>query len=159
MAYLLTLSNLIIVPKLVDSFHSIKCFKKCFDRTVLIFLMRTLTTVILPFIISFLLLDYCGNLWSIFWNPCNNQNSKALNLKICIIYNYVNSDYCYLSMTLFSPDQICQTQQFQNINLNKCLRQFYDVWSTTIITKCLLVTITPTLVYFFTSEFSVDFGN
>ena len=52
----------------------------CKCRPLIILILRTLSTSILPLISSIFLLQNCGNNWVYFWNECNSQNKHQFDL-------------------------------------------------------------------------------
>ena len=156
-AFLLTMINIYIVPKLTDTmillFSNCKCQSNKIQkltihyRSYLIFILRSLLIIYIPFIASIALLPKCGNFWTVFWKPCIDKDDTTLNISFhpnLIGYHHSNK------ITLSSKDDICQVASDLSflIKNNHCIRDFLDEWSLIIETKLVIFLINPMLLYF-----------
>eukprot|EP01084_Bolivina_argentea_P134920 237834_1 len=146
MGAVLTVSNSIVVPKMVDSLHQLvygrNTLSKPFisqNRTMIIFCLRTMTGIIIPIVASIILLNDCANGWTYFWTECLYNKSK-------FSIDYVVDEHTYTvnpSIQLSDASEMCGMQP---IKWNKCLRQFFYSWTNVIVLKLLLTVIMPFIV-------------
>eukprot|EP01084_Bolivina_argentea_P044738 82314_1 len=92
-------------------------------RTIIIFLLRTLTIIIIPIISSIILLDDCGNGWSVFWSQCYGNNLSKWNVSIKLnLFSYATNP----NLKLSDSTEMCGIQP---IVWNNCIRQFFHSWT------------------------------
>eukprot|EP01083_Nonionella_stella_P003977 11446_1 len=160
MSVVLATCNSFVVPKLVSAFYQVIYLKEPQDsfifmstyRPRIIFLLRSLTAVTLPFILSLWLLHDCGRGWTRFWSKCWIEHSE-LNIKTNIpleipgnngVSAYSFADF--ISINLLKSDDICGTFSVWKINWNKCLRQFSSTWIIILIQKVIIMHFMPIFV-------------
>eukprot|EP01084_Bolivina_argentea_P110405 197154_1 len=150
MAYVLTFNNSLIVPKLIDNSYKLMLRRKSLSeqfiikwRTIIIFLLRTLTGVIIPCVLSVILLNDCGHGWTILWNECSTNNKHKFDIKVPLEGMYTGNGSLNPSLILSTSNEICG---FQPIIWNKCVRQFLNSWSQIIVKKLLLMVIMPFII-------------
>eukprot|EP01084_Bolivina_argentea_P306059 528799_1 len=146
MAFVLTVSNSIVVPKMVDNMnklcHCSNSLSRNFvkqSRSIIVFSLRTLTAIIIPIIASIILLNDCGNGWTYFWSECVYKKDKFEIDYVIGIYNYATNPF----LRLADASTICGMQP---IIWSKCIRQFFRSWTNVIVLKLLLMVIMPFIV-------------
>ena len=129
---LLGLTTSIIVPNLTDSFYKIliKNNPISYEKFVLtyranfIIILRAITSIVFPFIITLLFVNDCGNMWTYFWNTCAyNRNELSVTI--------TNGG---IPFVLLTPDQICGFK-YNQILSEQCLRSFNLIWCNNILIK------------------------
>eukprot|EP01083_Nonionella_stella_P094359 264682_1 len=137
-SFVLVINTTIIIPKLTDLLsYNVTCLAINNNKIVLINILRTIISIILPIIASFIFLNDCGGAWSLCWNECiDDPNSFT------IVYENTNpvTGLVWDNMVLLKHDDICSVKSANHINWDKCYRSFIYHWSQVIITKlCILV--------------------
>ena len=143
LALVLTFNASVIIPKLVDNIHAacslcIALRDSIFVskyRPLIILFLRTMSTLIIPFVSAVLLLDECGNNWTYFWNDCYH-NTEQFDISYHIYY--LGKD-----IQVMSSSEICSPTSFGSIPWNKCLRSFTAMWSTVITQKLCIMMVMP----------------
>ena len=156
-ALLLTMINIYIVPKLTDTMivlfcktsHRLKSLFAVSYRSYLIFILRSLLIIYIPFVASITLLPKCGNFWTILWKPCVDKNDTTLDMVISFDANIYELEHTN-QIILSSSHDICKRPSGLSflIENNHCIRNFLDEWSLIIETKLLIFLINPLLLYF-----------
>ena len=150
LALILTLVNIYVVPKIVDS-----CM--CQSRVLSIAILRSFLSCIIPFIVSILFLDNCFRLWPLLWTQCMQNNNSRNDFDITYSQSYsgyvttvtynvgwsLAADY-----TLLTKDVVCHTNSMDDIDINACLRNFFDIWVPLIATKLFITSINPWFMVF-----------
>ena len=148
-----------------DSYRDINNynFSQQVDRVRAVMILRSFTTIIVPFVTSMILLNQCGSYWSIFWNKCD-KNEQSENFRKQLYSHDTDNDI----FTVISPMDVCRQNNFfddydddgynynynhdYNYNgdgdlsmtrINKCQREFYDSWTPIIVSKLLCLTFHP----------------
>eukprot|EP01084_Bolivina_argentea_P236507 397648_1 len=143
-ALILAMSNALVIPKMVDSFY-IFCDNKHMHhihkhRAYVIFVLRTWSSIIIPFIFSIILLNDCGKGWTRMWDRCYGDDRDALSVAIPL-----SRSYDQMSITLSAVDDLCNGN-LRSMQLGNCLRQFFYVWTSVIIQKVLIMIFMPFIV-------------
>ena len=151
--FILTISNIFIVPKLIDSFWKIitmiksDCKQKQSIYMGLLMFLRSFQTIIVPFFASLLFLQDCGRYWTQFWSKCTDDPT-SFNEYIVALANLIDVQY-YDGSTIMSHESICKAAKIADINFNKCFRQFFGYWiEDVILPKLVLLILNPTFFYF-----------
>ena len=115
--------------------------------------MRSLSTIIIPLIVSIILLNDCGRGWTYLWKQCHgDQNREQLhNVVPMTVKSKVDPlnpfsdrhDFCNFQIEISNYETICG---FQSITSNKCIRQFLYSWSYVITEKLLIMVFMPFIV-------------
>eukprot|EP01084_Bolivina_argentea_P044024 81054_1 len=121
---------------------------------------RILTTIIIPIILSFLLLNNCGNGWTKLWNPClNDPYSFDMYGYLTPSNIIINSTYIYAREYAFADiglevsyhSEICSSLTFNNISWNKCIRTFLFKWCNVLIIKMIVMFFIPIWIIIYKS--------
>eukprot|EP01084_Bolivina_argentea_P015115 28269_1 len=153
---LLAITKTFVVPRFVNNLFGTFKISPTYRNDVIMFL-RSIIIVIAPFIISFIFISQCGNLWTIYWNNCA-QNEKGMfdidgniwtkafrfEAKENDISNRLIIAIPMQFENLLRSDDICGLSN--NINISKCIRKFYDVWIPVLIRSILYTIFTPILI-------------
>lgn len=157
LAFILTIINIYIVPKLVDSLWRVmgmctcrnqnnhiattNLFKRHFQiRTCLSWFLRSLITIVIPLISSIIFLNNCGNYWTTFWKPCTNTiNERMFNIHFSNVTISTADSICYVNNNIISDAS----------SVNQCLRSFFDHWLPIITLKLILFILNPFILYWF----------
>eukprot|EP01084_Bolivina_argentea_P134921 237837_1 len=110
------------------------------QRTIVIFLLRTLSTIIIPIISSIVLLNDCGHGWVKFWSQCYGDSNSKFNVFVAVnIFGFIQDP----NLELIKSSEICG---FHSIDWSNCLRRFFYSWTHVIILKMLLMVFMPFFV-------------
>eukprot|EP01084_Bolivina_argentea_P101658 182229_1 len=117
---------------------------------------RTLTTMIVPVIVSVFLLNECGNYWTKLWRPCADDkqsfNIEYLLFPSSIWVNYTSApntttqDYVGFERTklqILSDASVCSAN---NIKWNKCIRLFLYYWCNLLMIKMIIMICMPIFI-------------
>lgn len=162
LSFILTLLNIYIIPKLTDSITELisycnncdscgNCGSCSHARLITVYILRSLVSFIIPLIFSFLFLNDCGRYWTQLWNPCiDDEDSFDYDSTIYFSGTTYYSATVYVADTtsLVSHDDICSVQTLANINISKCLRQFFDIWIPIIALKFMIIIVNPLFMLF-----------
>ena len=111
-AFIVTTTSIFLSPKVVDSIyeyyynycdikynHSYGSNAYDSNRTAMIMMVRSISTIIVPFIVSVMMLDDCGSMWSLLWNECNSPNSFTIVKHFSALYEplFTHNDICGLN--------------------------------------------------------------
>ena len=149
-AVLLTIINVLVVPRMVDQLFCVlgsccSCINYQYCRSQLMLSFRSMITIIIPLMASVIFLNDCGNYWTKLWKPCLNENDS-------FDYSFSTSIYPSIHVTLSTHTSICYVKDFGHLltkqQLNKCLRSYFDHWVPVITAKLLLFIINPFILYF-----------
>eukprot|EP01084_Bolivina_argentea_P004435 8431_1 len=151
MSLILTFNNSLVIPQLVDNCHKILNNKHSLSkqfvikgRAKIIFILRTLTSIIIPIIFGIIILNDCGNGWTLFWSPCYHENKTKFDIDADIDVYARGSEQP--SIRLSDASKICG---LQTIIWNKCIRAFFHSWSNIITQKLLLMVFMPIIITLF----------
>eukprot|EP01084_Bolivina_argentea_P292084 502056_1 len=163
MSFILTVSNALIIPKLISvSYQLIR--KKHPDqslkflstyRPTIIFMLRSFTTIILPMCLSVLLLHDCGRFWTTFWTHCAvfSESASDLDIETNLSFQIATSASDsvlpfnqHITVQLLKSDDICTPKTWKEINWNKCVRQFCSNWIIILIQKILIMHFMPIII-------------
>eukprot|EP01084_Bolivina_argentea_P259669 438219_1 len=159
------INTAIITPRFIDSMFKLFSlpFKCELNINQMVMISRTITTIIIPLISSFVLLNNCGNSWKYLWNPCLNNvesfeishplvpSSTPFNYTFCS--NGIYNKWCHGTNTFgFSPmelkilthEQVCSP--FSDVNWNKCLRSFLFKWCNVLMLKMIIMFFMPVFI-------------
>eukprot|EP01084_Bolivina_argentea_P264069 447186_1 len=150
--------ELIVTSPLIRTLH----WKLVFDKLPRIFVMnyrskciiviRTFSSIIIPFLASMFLLSDCMNYWTKAWKICLDEPG-IFSVRMQSVAQAVNTTQ------LLSPQEICDpVNNFHAINWQKCLRQFYGKWSIIMIEKLIIMCVMPIFVIIFKSSRSWFLG-
>ena len=146
----LTITIVYIVPKVSDYMTSMQCCN-CIcnynskSKGYIIFYLRSMLSILIPFVTSVLFLNDCLGFWSLLWNPCLEQNNNSIfNIQSTFQISYdINID---ITITYSTQNDICHTNNI-NVNnihgINQCLRSFWDIWIPIVTIKLLLFIVNP----------------
>ena len=96
-------------------------------RANFIIILRALTTIVIPFVITLFFVNDCGRMWTYFWNVCAHDKDKLS----------VSIQYGYETLNILSPDEICHFR-YDQILSEQCLRSFNLIWCNNILIKKML---------------------
>ena len=143
---LLSLSNAMIVPGFVRSLKDHMCCQRMIHTSTIIFILRTLQTIVIPFVVSILLLNKCGKYWTTLWKPCVVE-SKSWQFGEEWDTTFKESRTVSVNFTLLIPestsDDMCNTR---SNSVNLCLREFFDTWGDIILSKAVLLIFMPFVI-------------
>eukprot|EP01083_Nonionella_stella_P204751 746200_1 len=144
---ILTISNALIIPNMVDSVYHVSCPNRQTHRSFIIFVLRTWSAIILPFIFSIILLNDCGGGWTKLWDKCYGEarNDLSMSFGMIISNSLGGENIAKIDIMISNADNICGFN-WKSMNLNRCLRQFFYVWTSVIIQKVLIMIFMPFLV-------------
>ena len=157
-AFVLTISTIYSIPRVVSNIPdiNINIDTKCNNninisfkidvtnhRTSIIMLLRTFSTITIPFGISFLILNECGSYWSKFWKKCvDDENSFSVSENVSTYYNGITA-------TVLEHNDVCGRNDLTDINvLYNCQRHILDWWVPVVTLKVILLTVYPFYLLF-----------
>ena len=112
-------------------------------RSFLIMFLRTILTIIIPFITSIFILNDCGRYWATFWNQCNDENSFDYDIAVSV---EIDSANLVQHINALEHSDVCNINTINNINITQCLRQFFDYWIVIVTGNLVLVAINPFII-------------
>eukprot|EP01084_Bolivina_argentea_P085028 153714_1 len=168
-SFVIAFNSSIITPRFITS--AVKLCK-CSNMTIinkLIMFSRTMTTIIIPLTLSFILLNNCGNYWTKLWIPCNNENnstspfnvtSELLPLNIILqlkpnVTSFRSGDVT-IELNVLSHSQVCKT--FYNIDWNKCIRMFLFKWCNVLVLKIIIMFFIPIFIILYKTIINKIYG-
>ena len=105
-----------------------------------VILLRSMNSIIIPLIVSFLFLNDCGKMWALLWKPCiDDSDSFDINIENPVQGTGVTHILTHRSVCGNGDDRFSLTQ----FEFGHCLRSFYDHWIPIILIKLFVVMINP----------------
>ena len=151
-ALILSITKTFVIPRFVNNMSDIFNIHKHTNNIIMI--LRTIIIIIVPLIISIIFISQCGNLWSIYWDNCQNDNKNIFNINATIWTKTVTLQTTFATTfvppnkvqlnNLLKSNEVCGFSH--NINISKCLRTFYDLWIDILFKSILIMLFTPFLV-------------
>merc|ERR1712192_2525 len=112
-SFIITINTAIIIPRFTSSLFEM--FPKRLltrNQNVIIMLLRTVVTIIIPLFVSFILLGDCCNGWTYLWKPCEDSRSFE------IIDQLTPSDYIVENSTYISGSTLTSKYVYNTVNLD-----------------------------------------
>eukprot|EP01084_Bolivina_argentea_P054744 100385_1 len=148
-AFIVAINTSIIIPRFTCSFFEVfRCCKWMKNKNKMIMILRTISTIIIPLIFSFLLLNNCGNGWTKVWKPClkhqSNVGSSVFNITYILQSDLLNVyNIPPTKLQVLTKSDVCSSLSFNVINWNKCIRTFLFKWSNILIIKFMITFFIP----------------
>eukprot|EP01084_Bolivina_argentea_P098644 177276_1 len=153
----LAVNTALIIPRFIDSaFILFKCKNTSINKTKFIMVTRTLTTIIIPVILSVILLNECGGAWAKLWRPCVKERKKfniqyELQVSKSTIYTLwapnqplsLAIHFLPIPLDVLSSSAVCSVTTFQRIRWNKCIRLFLYHWCNLLMVKMIIMFFMP----------------
>ena len=177
LAFVLTLINIYIVPKFVDSIIDLilvfniancnckynckcKCTCKCRlskyiwkllygRRSDMIAIFRSILSIFTPLFASIIYLNKCGNYWTHLWYPCRQkQLSFETQVKLVTFFG-PNNDISTGSvrLSILDNNEVCHVDTIEQVHFTPCLRRFLQLWIPVIALKLIMTAINPHILY------------
>ena len=122
-------------------------------RNHYVVILRTLYIVVIPFILSLILLNDCGNGWSLYWINCNQENKHMFDINVSIESNPVKTTgLLYIVPQIFefdnllTHDDVCGMSVPPLFAITKCFRSFSYFWLNILFESMLIMLIMPLLI-------------
>ena len=139
LAFILTLINIYIAPKFVDSiinlilifdcntyynynynYNNLNCISKCIKyiwkllftrRSDMIAIFRSILSIFIPLFASIIYLNKCGNYWTHLWYPCRKELLTFKTNIIMATFFGPNGDISYATskLTILENHDVCHT--------------------------------------------------
>lgn len=154
LAFILTATNVFVVPTLTDSMTNIcglqlnkHSYKRL--RPYIIMTLRSLIAIFIPFGASIVLLNNCLGYWTYFWDPCRNKSlgsslfDKTAYFDTETQINAINAGSAgagSVYLQLSSRDDICSHGW---TDVTTCFRSYFDIWIPIVIIKLSLFILNP----------------
>ena len=132
-AMVIAVNSSLIIPNFT---HYVLAVCRCTiaeQTNKLILIIRTLTGIIVPISLSFLLLDECGSGWALLWRPCLDPSFLEI---LNPLSGEGHPDY------ILKHDDVCSVS-LSNVDWNKCSRSFLDQWCSVLMVKMLIMMFMP----------------
>ena len=147
-SFILAVNSSLITPKFTHYFLRLfgcsveKNANKC------ILVIRTITTIIIPVIFSFILLNDCGSGWTYLWNPCKDPTTFDVVVPLETQYGYdwfgvTISNPISLDLSVLQHDDVCALSSFGDLEWNKCIRSFLSEWCSVLMWKMVIMMFMP----------------
>ena len=143
--FIMAVNTSIITPKFVNAILNLLNLSEFSNKSKVIMILRTLSTIVIPLICSFILQSNCGNGWVLYWNPCIYEK-ESFDMSSEVISNS-NYGYNYASNVVVSTkESVCSIVSYPNIKWNKCLRTFLFKWCNVLMIKMIIMFFMPLVI-------------
>eukprot|EP01083_Nonionella_stella_P106336 306667_1 len=151
-AFVLVIVNTFITPKFVRLSLLICHCKGVQSHNKYTMILRMLTSIIIPFVFSVIVLDACASQWTQLWKPCIDDPQQFDIADQVHISSYMFGSHRVIfppiSIDVLSSTQICKSLSLTEIDFNKCLRSFLFSWSHVLVVKMITMVFMPILILY-----------
>ena len=129
----IALNSALVIPRFA---HYVLLAFRCSSATnvnAFILVIRSITTIVIPIAMSFLLYNDCGRGWVNLWIPCNDPNTFQIFDELSNPPNPV-----------LDHDDVCSP--FSDMDWNECIRSFLFEWCNVLMMKMVIMMFMPILI-------------
>ena len=144
-SFVIAINSSLIIPKIAHYSLRLCCCSLTKRVNQIILVLRTTTTIVIPIILSFILLNDCGSGWVYLWTPCLDDTSFDISVPLHIQTAFMEG---YLELTVLHHEDVCQPLSLPHLNWNKCIRSFLYHWCNVLMVKMIIMMFMPIVIIF-----------